>query len=101
MVFVLSWISLNRTNTIRNLSIYLSIYLGDQRDQQVRQRGVHPLHLPAGQAVGPALLQEHGGPGLVVPHEHQGDNHSFMFEIVLISESLTEIHTYTGFTVLK
>ena len=27
MVFVLSWISLHRTNTIRNLSIHLSIYL--------------------------------------------------------------------------
>ena len=27
MVFALSWISFYRTNTIRNLSIYLSIYL--------------------------------------------------------------------------
>ena len=27
MVFVLSWISFHRTNTIRNLSFYLSIYL--------------------------------------------------------------------------
>ena len=64
MVFVLSWISFHRTNTNRNLSIYLSIYLATvcvllwvEGDAGVP---AHPAHRPARERGGGEGRQETG-----------------------------------------